>query len=67
MLYGVGLRTVNDILEESIQGQLILKTYAREKELSEKARNKICDMILTDVENRLGRYKLYFHIYLYIG
>lgn len=31
---------------------IIIKAYARQKEQSEKTRNKICDMIFTDFENR---------------
>lgn len=64
--YAFVLRSLKDILQECVQGQRIIKAYARKKELSEKTRNKICDMIITDVENRLGRYKIYFHTFLYM-
>lgn len=52
---GFRLRTIKDVLQESVPGQRIIKAYAREKQLTEKIRNKICDMLVTDVENRLGR------------
>jgi len=58
------LRTVKDILQECVAGQRIMKAYARQKELSEKTRNKICDMIVTDVENRLGRYTKILLLYI---
>lgn len=48
---GIHSRTVKDILQECVQGQRILQVYARQKVLTEKNRNKICNMILTDFEN----------------
>lgn len=58
------LRKISDILKECAQGQRILKVYVREKELTEKHRNKICDMIITDLENRHERYKFLFCFYV---
>jgi len=58
------LRAMKDILQECVAGQRIIKAYARQKELSEKTRNKICDMIVTDVENRLGRYTKILLLYI---
>lgn len=52
---GFQLRTIKDILQECVLGQRIIKAYAREKQLSEKTRNKICDIVITDFENRFGR------------
>ena len=46
------LRKINDVLKDCAQGQCISKTYKREKELTERDKSKICDMIITDLENR---------------
>lgn len=54
------LRKISDILKECAQGQRILNAYIREKELTERHRNKICDMIITDLENRHERYKFLY-------
>lgn len=48
--------TIRDIIEECVQGQRILKVYQREKELTERNRNKICDIIITYFENHYERY-----------
>lgn len=52
---GFQLQTVKDILQECVLAQRIIKAYARDKQLSEKTRNKICDMVITHFENRFGR------------
>lgn len=52
---GFQLRMVKDILQECVLGQRIIKAYARDKELSERTRNKICDMVITHFENRYRR------------
>lgn len=58
---GFQLQTVKDILQECVLAQRIIKAYARDKQLSEicilseKTRNKICDMVVTHFENRFGR------------
>lgn len=60
-LFGSLLRKISAILKECAQGQRILKAYIREKELTERQRNKICDMIITDLENRHERYNFLFN------
>lgn len=59
LLFGSSLRKISAILKECAQGQRILKAYIKEKELTERQRNKICDMIITDLENRHERYTFY--------
>lgn len=58
---------LKDLLLKYKIGQQILNYYERENQLQENCRNKLCDIIINDIENKNAKYVFkYFILFLLI-